>query len=141
MDGFDEDIEDELPSPPARPLPAYRTRLGRWLFEGPRAGEGEHGPHHPWWKVMCLSGVDYFSTLGYQPGIAALAAGALAPLATLLLVLVTLLVAYPIYAQVAAKSPHGQGSIGCCSASFPVGGASSRCWCCSASPSPISSSP
>jgi hypothetical protein len=110
-DGFDEDIEDELPSPPAQPLPAYRTRLGRWLFEGPRAGEGEHGPHHPWWKVMCLSGVDYFSTLGYQPGIAALAAGALAPLATLLLVLVTLLVAYPIYAQVAAKSPHGQGSI------------------------------
>jgi hypothetical protein len=31
--------------------------------------------------------------------------------ATLFLVLVTLFVAYPIYAQVAEKSPHGQGSI------------------------------
>ncbi|QYF75341.1 amino acid transporter [Cryobacterium sp. PAMC25264] len=101
-----------------RPLtaPPPSGRFGAWLMRdrvqpvGPESSDLGVSTH-AWWKVMCLTGVDYFSTLSYLPSIAVVAAGALSPLATVLIVLLTLLGMLPMYRRVAVESPNGQGSV------------------------------
>src|SRR5580765_8371349 len=102
--------------------PAGAGSLDAAVPNGPLSAPAAIGPfvadppppsvHQSFWLwIMCLTGVDYFSTLGYQPSIAFEATGLLTPFATMILVAVTLFGALPVYSHVAEKSPHGQGSI------------------------------
>jgi len=128
MTSSTESVPDQVPDPAPEPGPGAiifgettrrRSGVGRWLMTGLVDDAGSHqGPHardaeqpQSWWRVMCLTGLDYFSTLGYQPAIAALAAGLISPFATIVLVALTLLGALPVYRRVAKESFRGSGSI------------------------------
>src|SRR5476651_1960511 len=78
----------------------------------PITGVKKSGGEHYWLWVMCLLGLDYFSTLAYQPSITFHATQRLGPLATAAVVFVTLFGALPVYCYLAGRSPGGQGSLG-----------------------------
>src|SRR5262245_22619129 len=79
---------------------------------GPEATNGVKPTQHFWLWIVCLLGLDYFSTLAYQPSLTYEVAGRLGPLATLVVVLVTLLGALPVYWYIVKRSHRGLGAIG-----------------------------
>ena len=97
--------------------------FNRHLAASPSAARGlatmsadrSRGPvvTNPWPLVLCLVGVDYFSTLAYLPSIAVAAAGPLAPVAAAGVVLVTFGLALPVYWYVVGRSPDGRGARAC----------------------------
>ena len=99
--------------------PSVRIRVAAWLRdidptepEGPEITEAQAASHtHSWWQVMCLTGVDYYSTLAYLPAIAIASSGSVAPIAVLFIVALTLAGMVPVYRRIAQESPHGQGSV------------------------------
>src|SRR6201989_1212133 len=98
-----ESASGESPDPPSSP-PAPQNRDAKPLKAPPTPFRAA------WWWVLCVIGLDYLSTLAYQPSIAFGAAGRLAPLVTVLGACVTLFLALPVYCYVAGRSPHGGGS-------------------------------
>ena len=99
----------------------YRCQVDRGQVHGERGlfvqslSQVESQPSQSvaaWWLILCLVGLDYFSTLAYLPSMAIQAVGAAAPIAALFVALVTLCVALPVYCYVVARSPRGTGATG-----------------------------
>lgn len=76
------------------------------------ADSSKPAEQHYWLWVLCLLGLDYFSTLAYQPSITYHETERLGPIATAVVVLITLFGALPVYCYLAGRSPSGQGSLG-----------------------------
>src|SRR3954447_19793873 len=93
-------------------MAATTDQLGDIQAHAWLAGGGKRPRDVFWWPwVMCLLGLDYFSTLAYQPSITYTVAGRLGPIATAVIVLLTLGGALPVYAYLAGRSPRGRGSL------------------------------